>query len=289
MPERAKPQVDRKNKSEKFSWKPPGTPLWKDLLLEHRLPWRYKIRIFPWKPNKKIIILDITYACNLGCYNCHRSCGNAPSGEYMSLEQIKKFINESIELKWVWNWIKILGGEPTLHLHFFDIIKELKRYKDLNPDCKVELFTNGAGKKTNEVLSKMPDWIKVDNTVKRTVCQDFVSYNIAPVDLPEYEGENFAIGCAGCWRWGISLSKYGYFSCGPGAGVARVFGFDVGIKTLAEVKRSSFRKQMKILCKYCGMYKENYVSKRISTPEISASWQEAYKRYKKQKPNMSQY
>ena len=39
--------------------------------------------------------LDITWACNLRCFNCNRSCEQAPTGESMTLDQIRRFVDES--------------------------------------------------------------------------------------------------------------------------------------------------------------------------------------------------
>jgi len=215
--------------------------------------------------------------------------GQAPSRGYMSLQQIEKFVNESIELNWEWQAIHILGGEPTLHPQFFEVLDILKRYKDINPNCFIEVWTNGSGKKVNEILSKLPPWVRVVNSSKSPESvQGFHSYNIAPIDLKKFKNADFTKGCWGTEMCGISLTRYGYYPCGAGAAVDRVFGFDIGIKKLSEVKDSTLRKQMNLVCKYCGHYKEP-PDLTLEEEKMSVSWIKAYENYKKRKPKLSLY
>jgi MoaA/NifB/PqqE/SkfB family radical SAM enzyme len=66
-------------------------------------------------PNPQKVEIEITTSCNLMCKFCDRRCSQAPAAEKMSPEQIRCFVNESIQLKHQWNNISILGGEPALH------------------------------------------------------------------------------------------------------------------------------------------------------------------------------
>src|SRR5690349_14303530 len=52
--------------------------------------------------SRNLIELDITYECNLKCFSCNRSCGIAPSSDHLSLEQIRRFISESIAMNVRW-------------------------------------------------------------------------------------------------------------------------------------------------------------------------------------------
>jgi|GEM_PF-6611166 len=40
----------------------------------------------------KIVELVLTYACNMKCLNCIRTCGLAPSSDRMSVEQVKNLL-----------------------------------------------------------------------------------------------------------------------------------------------------------------------------------------------------
>jgi len=244
-----------------------------------------------YKVNKKIIELNLTNICNLTCYNCASSCKQAPSSESTSLAQIERFVHESCQLQWKWDLIKLYGGEPVLHPHFFDVVKILKKYKDIYPNCAFQILTNGVGKKVNENLSKVPSWIGILNSFSmkkpESGAMRFESYNVAPIDLKKYRNTDFSKGCFRIEECGICLSYSGYYVCAPGFHIDRVFGFDIGIKRLREVTHTRFKKQLKILCKYCGLYKMPLDL--ITEEKISPTWQEVYKRYEIKKPDLSLY
>jgi MoaA/NifB/PqqE/SkfB family radical SAM enzyme len=73
-------------------------------------------------PNLNQIEIDITYECNLKCINCNRSSTQAPIKEGMTLEQIENFVRESVELNKKWKLINLLGGEPSIHKDFLEIV-----------------------------------------------------------------------------------------------------------------------------------------------------------------------
>jgi hypothetical protein len=214
--------------------------------------------------------LEITTDCNLKCHNCDRACGIAPSKEYMGLEQIFKFIEESLLLNKKWHRIDILGGEPTLYPYFEQLWVILKLYHDKYPRTIIRFSTNGLQK------YEVPKWVRVRNSVKQHRLQDdHVAINSAPID----NGETEIKCCSVPWRCGIALTSYGYFLCGAGASIARVFGLDIGIKYLRDVNSETMLKQMDALCKLCGH--SEVASKHIPIEqETSVSWQEAIKTYK---------
>jgi hypothetical protein len=219
--------------------------------------------------------LEITTDCQIGCFNCDRNCGIAKSTEYMSVAQVHKFIVESILANKKWARIDIIGGEPTMHADIFIILDEVKIYKDLYPETQVRLSTNGLGPAVIEVLSKIPNWVSVRNSNKTSKVQSFESYNDAPID----HGMNEAPPCSIPWRCGLGLTRYGFFPCGAGASIARVFGLDIGIKSLSDLRPEIIKMQLKELCKYCG-HSNTKFKHCTTTPEISKSWKEAILKYK---------
>jgi len=243
-------------------------------------------RILSYEPNKKILHIDIVSFCNLNCYNCNRAIEEAPSNEFMSLNQIKKFVKESLKEKKQWEKIVLVGGEPTLHPYFFEVLKEIKKYKDWNPGCRIRLDTNGYGKKVNEILKQIPSWIEIRNSKKTSNKQPHQSYNLAPIDFKKHKKANFSNGCIVTEKCGVGLTPRGFYPCGPGGTVDRVFGFNLGIKNLNKVTKKRLRKQMKTLCKYCGHFKGPDLPKK---EKISTSWKKAYNDYKKNKPKHSLY
>ncbi len=238
-------------------------------------------------PNNSVGIF-ITTSCNVSCCNCQTSAGQAPANDIMTVEQIEKFVSEAIKLEYYWERMTLTGGEPTLHPNFFEIISVIKQYKDFNPECDIVLETNGT---VQSVLDKVPGWIEVRNTSKREGENYlFFPYNFAPCDTLEYAFfPDFSKGCslmAICY--GLCISMYGYYPCSPCANVDRVFGFDIGIKKLEFVTERALREQMKILCKYCGFFRE-LTNKTVLTERISRSWRRAFVKYKEQKPSLSPY
>ncbi len=214
--------------------------------------------------------LEITTDCNLKCHNCDRVCGVAPSKEFMKIEQIYKFVDESITLKKNWKRIDILGGEPTLYEDLETLWKIIKLYKDKNKNCKIRFSTNGL----NEF--SVPDWVDVRNSNKKERLQkDHTAFNSAPID----NGETEIKCCSVPWRCGLALTRYGYFLCGAGAAISRVFGFDIGFKNLSNINSESMLNQINTLCKYCGhsRVKSRHIPE---TQEISKSWEVAINSYK---------
>ncbi len=214
--------------------------------------------------------LEITTDCNLKCHNCDRCCGVAPSKDFMGIEHIWKFVDESLTLNKKWARIDILGGEPTLYPHLPQLWAFVKLYKLKYPDCRIRFSTNGINK------IDVPNWVSVRNSNKKERLQKHTAFNSAPID----NGETEIKSCSVPWRCGTSLSKHGYFLCGAGAAIARVFGLDIGIKNLRDVTSEALLGQISELCKYCGHSRVE--SRHIADKqEISKSWEVALKGYKK--------
>jgi len=244
-----------------------------------------------WETSLNAVELEITTFCNLACFNCDRSVRQAPTGDSMSLEQVEKFVKESLDLNYKWGRIMILGGEPTLHPQFIEVLNTIKKYKEKNPDCVVGITTNGSGEKVRGIIDRTPDWVQIIDTHKQSNKQNFSSYNIAPIDITRYRKAVFSKGCALTERCGLGLTRYGYFPCGAGASVARVFGFDIGFKKLSMVNRPVIKKQLSQLCCYCGHFKDAFEPESVSVSGemTSPSWEAAYKAYKIKKPELTLY
>ncbi len=227
-----------------------------------------------YKRSIKDIEIDITYDCNLRCFNCNRSCRQAPSKENMSLEQIEKFIKESIDKNIKWRKISLVGGEPCLHPNIFEVINLLLNYKQkFSINTEIYLVTNGLMK---EVLEKIPQSIKVINSAKEISAQDgFESFNIAPIDLKKYKNKDFKNGCRILKDCGMGLNMYGYYPCAVAGGIDRIFGFNSARKHLPE-KNDQMFDQLNTFCKLCGHFKKHDV---INSEKMSKSWKEAYLKY----------
>ena len=247
------------------------------------------------KPSLDDIEIDVTFSCNLGCYNCDRSCAQAPSDDYITINQIQKFLNETINLNKKWNRIRICGGEPFLHSNLNVILQLLRDYKNnFSPETKLEITTNGYGSEVVEKVQNVsPDFI-INNTNKTGKFQKkFEPFNLAPKDeksnlLTDYRN------C--CWiakDCGIGLNKFGYYLCGVGGGIDRVTGFDIGLKKIP-LERTSLYNQAKCLCELCGhfnfrVFRPLETREPVNGEPKSKSWIEFYRLYSEKKPNLSIY
>jgi organic radical activating enzyme len=257
---------------------------------------RSKLKL-PFRQNLRRIEIEVTTLCNLKCFNCDRSARQAPSDERMTKEQIRKFVDESIALKHKWAVISVLGGEPTLHPDILEIFQILLRYKAYYYPCRIIMITNGYGPKVKRVIEKVPKEIKIGNTYKEGPAQPFGSYNLAPIDenLPSKDQIDYATGCEIISHCGLALTRYGYYACGAGASSDRIFGWNTGLKNLAEVTRENLRQQLQTMCRFCGhfkdlgIYRDKYQAEAVFDEVMSPSWVEAYQRYERQAPKLTTY
>ena len=256
--------------------------------------WRYRVRpdvtrvLGPrHRRSRTRIELDITWACNLRCFNCNRSCEQAPTGEGMTVEQVARFVDESLAAGQRWQRIRVLGGEPTLHPRFFDILGELLRYRDAVPDVVIEVATHGHGERTRAVLAKLPAGVAVEDTRKEGPEQPFQAFNVAPVDVPAYAGADFANGCPVTEVCGVGLGPYGYYPCAVAAGIDRVFGLDLGRKRLP-ADDDDLHDQLRALCRLCGHFRRE-VEPAAAGPVQSETWRAAYARWRRSPPTLERY
>ncbi len=267
----------------------------------HKIADRKAIRSGPpYFPSHDRIIIDITTLCDLHCKDCCRSCGvnQAVSEEHISLDQITKFITESVEYKRKWKDINIEGGEPTLHPQFSEIIELLLNYKNTHsPFTNIIVSTNGFGKEYKELMeSLLRKKVDVNNSGKISSQQDFhCGFNFAPCDLEEFMNADFSGGCFLTARYGLGLTMYGYYPHPICGGIDRVFGFDIGRNEMPgsdDQMRDLFAK----LCPYCGIfrYMAQQTGKKRYHPwndhhkgKVSDTWENAYTRYRQKKPDLS--
>ncbi|MCY3414706.1 MAG: radical SAM protein [Candidatus Heimdallarchaeota archaeon] len=199
--------------------------------------------------------IDITYQCNLKCYNCDRSCRQAPTTEHVSVGQIIDLLDETKSINKKWKRIRILGGEPTLHPDFEKIIEILIDYKiKYDSEVELELVSNGYGDYVKRKLNSVPEVIKINNTNKTGLFQQkFEPFNLAPVDERKYILTDFTNGCWITAYCGIGFGKNGFYPCGVGASIDRILGKNLGFQSIPQ-DRKELQSQMKELCKLCGHF-----------------------------------
>ena len=225
-------------------------------------------------PSREFIEIDITYKCNLKCINCNRSCSQAPSAIELPVSKIQTFIEQSIERDITWERIRLLGGEPTLHSRFFDIIDLLIRYrKSHNPSVRLVVGTNYYGKQVHRVLEKLPDAIVVKSTLKSSRVNLFKPFNVAPVDTRLNRFSDYSCGCRIIEDCGLGLTPSGYYMCAVAGGIDRIFQYQMGRRCLPD-ETDDLSDQMASLCRLCGHFGFQWPTRRS---KISEAWRLAYR------------
>jgi len=255
-------------------------------------------------PNLDNIEIDILYKCNLKCESCNRSSAQVESEDYISIKQIEAFIAESINLNKKWNLINILGGEPTLHPKFLEIINLiLFNYIEIySKSTTLQITSNGYSSYTKSILSKLPkhpnlyidkNSFKVSNKIDY-----FTPFNNAPIDQKKYQNlDDFSNGCWVSSYCGINLNKNGYYPCSIIGSIDRLFNGNKGEKKLSDISLEKQKERMNKYCRYCGNYSDyesnfgdfiprcekDYYKENI----VTQSWKKIYTRYNGLKPNKS--
>ena len=230
-----------------------------------------------YQPSRELVEIDITYQCNLKCINCNRSCTQAPSDTEMPVSTIETFIRESVEKNLKWKRIRILGGEPTLHSRFFDIIDRLREYRSVhNPAVRLVLGTNYFGEKVLDVLDKLPGDIIIKSTLKTSRVHLFRPFNVAPVDAWFNRFSDYSTGCRIIADCGLGLTPSGYYMCAVAGGIDRIFQYHLGRDNLPKPS-DTMKDQMSAFCRVCGHFGFQWPVKK---EKMSRSWKDAYARFK---------
>lgn len=248
-------------------------------------------------PNRRKIEIDITYVCNLGCESCNRSCPQAPTTEQMSLRDIERFVEDSIELDYCWEFINILGGEPTLHPELGDMLSCIieKYIRAYSPQTHIQIVSNGYTLESRELLDKLqsiyPE-LRVDRASFKTCkkVEYFTPFNDAPIDTPELMDAEYHKGCWVTSFCGIGLNSYGYYACSVCGGIDRVLGGErMAIGKLSEITEERLKEQLESFCRLCGNFKDYARNQGLFIPRVekapihnrvSSSWQTIYAKYK---------
>lgn len=265
------------------------------------------------------IEIILTYACNRKCLNCEAMVRQAPSNEAMTVEQIEKFIKQSIEKDVKWKNIRLLGGEPALHPDIEKIVQIMLEYKEqYSKDCNITVVSNGSGEFVNSVLDRLESKydIEIQNSNKTTDVQvGFSPVNQAPIDMKEYKNMDFTKGCWIPTVCGIALDMNGFYPCSASAAIARVTGNDIGRKEVP-ISTDNMEDIFQSTCCLCGHY-YNEINNEFTEEEtnqdnleelekviddyqkrttgelydeiISESWEKILNNYKKEKPILKTY
>ncbi|WP_187355116.1 radical SAM protein ['Paenibacillus yunnanensis' Narsing Rao et al. 2020] len=233
----------------------------------------------------KKLEIDITHNCTLQCFNCDRGLSllQGNKNTTMELAQIKRFVDQSISCGQPWEQIRIMGGEPTIHHEFNEIIHIMYEYKrEYNPSLRLIVSSNGYTAYTKRKLlwleENYPDII-IENTNKvDNYQQGFNLIHYAVCDIhnnPNYEYK-------GCWTTeacAISLNASGFYCCAVGGAIDKFFKYNIGIKDLAEVNVENLSKMFNPLCSKCGRYQQLQVDNNNIEVVVSATWKKCLENF----------
>jgi hypothetical protein len=227
----------------------------------------------PFQPSRGCIEIDITYNCNLKCNNCNRSCAQSPSEAEMPVAAIEAFIAQSVHRNIFWKRIRILGGEPTLHSRFYDIVDRLVDYRRVhNPSLRLVVCTNCYGARVRRTLEQLPESIVVKSTLKTSRSNLFRPFNVAPVDGSFNRFSDYTCGCRIIETCGLGLTPSGYYMCAVAGGIDRIFGYGLG-RALLPDRSDDFSDQLAAFCPLCGHFGFQWPTRKSRQ---SKTWRRAY-------------
>ncbi len=247
-------------------------------------------------PDFEHIEIDITYYCNLRCAGCNRSCAQAPTTEQMEIKDIENFINESISLKKKWKQINVLGGEPTLHKDFMQILQLLQNYvNDYSPQTIIKVVSNGYTKHSRQLCEEARMNFKnvvidYDSYKTNNKIEYFSPFNDAPIDDEHFADSDFTKACWVTAFCGIGLNSHGYYACAVCGSIDRIIHANIGAKSLNDLTNELLSKQYMTCCSLCGNFKHysqnagNFIPRCEKEPfrnKISPAWRNLYDKFEK--------
>lgn len=226
-----------------------------------------------------------TYLCNLSCVGCNRMCFLKPSVPDMTVEDLVEFFRQAKELNWN-PIIRFVGGEPTLHPDFFEMLDLSRRFT--GDTQRIQLWSNGYGSRVQDILEK----VKADKlaaimkfTQKRegSITHDLTAFCLAPADYGDTRPP-CGLHAAGN-NCGICVDSQGYAVCPCGGAIAGYLKKDFMTRVLADLFNEQWaKKHVRSMCQWCGAYlgykyKGRKQNVKLCGIEMSKSWAEAAHQY----------
>lgn len=234
-------------------------------------------------PNINIVEFCLTYRCNIKCNNCSNLCTQAPFHGDLSIDDVARFIHESVEYKWPWKIITIHGGEPALHPQFQQICGMLANYRDrFNRECRIWCLSNVSTDGIRERLKFINHEYKIgigdspkigSNVAPSGAPILYVPVNRSPVDA----GEEPTDGCFQTTDCGICFNYLGFWECSPAGAAARVFGYEPMARHIWELDPVRLASGFSLHCRHCGFASTK--AKRVFEQLTTETWKEKLDEY----------
>lgn len=222
-----------------------------------------------------IIEMDITYRCNAKCLNCCRFCNMQDLGfdfsdSDITLDQVKRFIDQVKRTKKQVSSISVMGGEPLLHPNIVEIATLLKN--ELVDNHHIKSFSIIS----NKILNPPKELKRMEVLIENYIPPRFKSKHhrctlVAPVDLAQETKI-----CNLPKNSGIGFSKYGYTPCAAGGAIIRLFKLYDLIKYELPKSENDWGDISK-LCRLCQASAKKPLKESDYGRLISVSFQEAIK------------
>ena len=92
------------------------------------------------------------------------------------------------------------------------------------------------------MLDQLPPGVRVKNSAKSPGRRNrHFGFNVAPIDLAGFADADFSQGCYIHPIFGLGLTRSGYYPHPICGGIDRVFGFDIGLKSLPAAREAPAR------------------------------------------------
>lgn len=198
-----------------------------------------------------VITIEITNACHLSCTHCTRHVGHHRKPFFMAPEYFRKAVRSILDSPCR---VGVMGGEPTLHPHFLEILSILREEV---PEKERRDFWS-AGFKFDEYRDTIYDTFEK----RRITYNDHMQYDgrhtpllVAineVVDDPELRA-HLIENCSFQEHWSASITPKGGFFCEIAASLDWLFdgpgGYDITQPRWWDKSPAQFQDQVE---RYCG-------------------------------------
>ena len=233
-------------------------------------------------PSMNRLEIHLTYRCTLKCPNCITLTWQAPTQKEMTVAQIQKLVDDSINLNWKWDWFTLHGGESALHPNLREICKILADYRsNNNPTLQLKLSTGGYGDEVTkgiEIAKEFGFEICAPNPLKTPENVKTIKHFPYPYS-PNEADENYTLGCNSATDCGQAYNSEGFFVCTNAAAMSRVIHTSPVATELKDFTLEKASDSLKTYCKDCGFSRPNVTYD--ATKKITPTWKAAVIPYNK--------